>query len=82
VDEHGMQKIEAIINSMTMAERHNHLIINGSRRKRIARGSGTSVEEINRLLKQFVQTQKLMKTLMGQKKGKSKWQALRMPRIF
>jgi signal recognition particle subunit SRP54 len=82
VDERGLQKIEAIINSMTMTERHNHLLINGSRRKRIARGSGTSVEEVNRLLKQFVQTQKLMKTLIGQKKSKSKWQGLRLPRIF
>ncbi|HXE81489.1 MAG TPA: signal recognition particle protein [Vicinamibacterales bacterium] len=62
-DERQVGRIEAIINSMTPAERRNHQIINGSRRKRIARGSGTSVEEVNRLLKQFVQMRKMLKTL-------------------
>jgi signal recognition particle subunit SRP54 len=69
VDEGELKKVEAIINSMTPEERRNYVIINGSRRKRIARGSGTSVGDVNRLLKQFVQTQKLMKSFMG-KKGK------------
>jgi len=50
---------------MTPEERRKQHIINGSRRKRIAKGSGTSVEEVNRLLKQFVQMQKMMKTLGG-----------------
>jgi signal recognition particle subunit SRP54 len=73
VDERELVKIEAIINSMTPQERRNHAMITGSRRKRIARGSGTSVEDINRLLKQFVQTQKMMKLVLGQRKGKGKW---------
>src|SRR5204863_377525 len=82
VDESGLKKVEAIISSMTPDERHNHTIINGSRRKRIAHGSGTSVEDVNRLLKQFAQTQKLMKTLVGKKKGKGKWGQLPFPRPF
>ncbi|PYR29577.1 MAG: signal recognition particle protein, partial [Acidobacteria bacterium] len=57
-DEQQMARVEAIICSMTPDERRKQHIINGSRRKRIARGSGTSVEEVNRLLKQFVQMQK------------------------
>jgi len=58
-----LQRIEAIIGSMTKAERRNHLILNGSRRQRIALGSGTSVAEVNRFLKQFVQTKKVMKQM-------------------
>src|SRR5438128_8404145 len=58
-------RVEAIINSMTPDERRKQHIINGSRRKRIAKGSGTSVEEVNRLLKQFVQMQKMLKSLGG-----------------
>jgi signal recognition particle subunit SRP54 len=61
VDDKALVRIEAIINSMTPGERANHSIINGSRRKRIAKGSGTTVEEVNRLLKQFVQAQKMIK---------------------
>src|SRR5215475_6748243 len=64
-DEQQITRIEAIINSMTPEERRKQHIINGSRRKRIARGSGTSVEEVNRLLKQFVQMQKMLKSLGG-----------------
>jgi signal recognition particle subunit SRP54 len=64
-DEKQITRIEAIISSMTPEERRKHHIINGSRRKRIARGSGTSVEEVNRLLKQFVQMQKMLKQLGG-----------------
>jgi signal recognition particle subunit SRP54 len=82
VNENEVKKIEAIINSMTPEERSHHHLINGSRRKRIARGSGTSVEEVNRLLKQFAQTQKLMRTFMGKKKGKGKWPSLPLPRPF
>jgi signal recognition particle subunit SRP54 len=65
VDEKHLGRVEAIINSMTAKERRNHQLLNGSRRKRIARGSGTSVEEVNRLLKQFVQMQKMLKSLGG-----------------
>jgi signal recognition particle subunit SRP54 len=64
-DEKQISRIEAIISSMTPDERRKQHIINGSRRKRIAKGSGTSVEEVNRLLKQFVQMQKMLKTLGG-----------------
>ena len=53
-DEKQMGRVEAIISSMTPDERRNQQVINGSRRKRIAAGSGTSVEEVNRLLKQFI----------------------------
>jgi signal recognition particle subunit SRP54 len=64
-DEQQLSRVEAIINSMTPGERRNHQTIDGSRRKRIARGSGTKVEEINRLLKQFVQIRKVFKALGG-----------------
>jgi signal recognition particle subunit SRP54 len=64
-DEKQISRIEAIVDSMTPDERRRHHIINGSRRKRIARGSGTSVEDVNRLLKQFVQMQKMLKSLGG-----------------
>ncbi len=60
VDEKELVRVEAIINSMTPKERRNHQIINGSRRKRIARGSGTTVQEVNQLLKQYAQTRKMM----------------------
>jgi len=63
VDEKELVRVEAIINSMTRKERRNHQIINGSRRKRIAKGSGTSVQEVNQLLKQYVQMQKMMKSM-------------------
>ena len=63
VDEKELVRIEAIIDSMTARERANHEIINGKRRKRIARGSGTNVQLVNQVLRQFVQTQKMMKTL-------------------
>src|SRR6476620_6103140 len=74
VDEKELVRVEAMINSMTPKERRNHQLINGSRRKRIAKGSGTSVEEINRLLKQFIQMKKMLKAMggmagLGKKKG-------------
>ncbi len=56
-----LKRVEAIINSMTNEERQNHLVLNGSRRRRIAAGSGTSVAEVNKFLKQFLQTKKVMK---------------------
>jgi signal recognition particle subunit SRP54 len=72
--EKEMKRIEAIITSMTMKERANHTIINGSRRLRIAKGSGTSVQEVNQLLKRFMDAQKMMQQLqkmgpMGMMKG-------------
>ncbi|MBI1987213.1 MAG: signal recognition particle protein [Nitrospinae bacterium] len=72
VDEKELVKIEAMINSMTPRERRDYTLINGSRRRRIASGSGTTVQDINRLLKQFAQTRKLMKMMMVSegKKGK------------
>ncbi len=63
VDEKELIHIEAIINSMTPEERRNHQILNSSRRKRIARGSARPVSEINQLLKQYVETRKMMKSL-------------------
>ncbi len=72
VDEKQLDHIAAIINSMTPQERRSPEIINGSRRKRIARGSGTSIQEINRLLKQFKQTKKMMKQFSDMSNGKMK----------
>lgn len=65
-DEKELVKIEAIINSMTKTERRNHKIINGSRRRRIAKGSGTAIQDVNRLLKNFAQTKKIMEKLTRQ----------------
>jgi len=61
IDDNSFRGIEAIISSMTPAERSNPMLLNGSRRKRIAEGSGTTVMEVNRLLKQFDETRKIMK---------------------
>ena len=63
VDEGQLARVEAIINSMTSKERLHHEIINGSRRKRIARGSGTSVQEVNQLLRQYAQMRKMFKDM-------------------
>ena len=65
VDEKEITRMVAIIDSMTPHERDNHMIINGSRRRRIAHGSGTSVQEVNQLLKQYAQARKMMKTFSG-----------------
>ncbi|MBR5315102.1 MAG: signal recognition particle protein [Clostridia bacterium] len=67
IDEKQIDRMEAIIKSMTVQERENPEIISSSRRKRIAKGSGTTVEDVNRLLKQFEQTNKLMKQLSSGK---------------
>ena len=63
VDEKQLSRVEAIINSMTAYEREHHEAINGSRRKRIARGSGTSVPEVNNLLRQYAQMRKMFKSM-------------------
>jgi signal recognition particle subunit SRP54 len=75
-DPKQLARVEAIISSMTIGERRNHTIINGSRRKRIARGSGTSVEEVNRLLKQFVEMRKMLKAVGGMGGGRKGRQRL------
>ena len=73
IDEKQINHVEAIIKSMTTAEKSQPEIINASRRKRIAKGSGTSVPEVNRLLKQFDEMKKMMKQMSGmQQKGKKK----------
>ena len=77
IDEKQMARTEAIILSMTKAERTKPDIINGSRRKRIAKGSGTSVEEVNKLLKQFDQMKKLMKQFTGM--GKRRFGGFKLP---
>ena len=74
VDEKDFVRIEAIINSMTGEERRNHNLINGSRRRRIAEGSGTTVTDVNRVVKQYVEMKKMLKMFKG-KKG------LRLPNI-
>ena len=70
IDDNAFKSIEAIIYSMTPQERTNPEILNGTRRTRIAKGSGTSIQEVNRLLKQFDQTRKMMKMVTGSKMGK------------
>ena len=65
IDDNSFKPIEAMIHSMTPYERENPSVISGSRRKRIAMGSGTSVPEVNRLLKQFEDMNKVMKTMQG-----------------
>lgn len=67
IDDNAFKSIEAIIQSMTPEERNNPILINGSRRKRIAMGSGTDIQEVNRLLKQFEDTRKLMKMVTNNK---------------
>ncbi len=79
VDEKEITRIVAIIDSMTPKERDNHMLINGARRRRIAKGSGTSVQDVNSLLKQYAQARKMMKSfsgglsgMMGKRMGKMK----------
>ena len=79
VDEKEITRIVAIIDSMTPRERDNHMLINGARRRRIAKGSGTSVQDVNSLLKQYAQARKMMKSfsgglsgMMGKRMGKMK----------
>ena len=78
VDEKEITRLVAIVDSMTEKERNNHMLINGNRRRRIAKGSGTSVQEVNNLLKQYAQMRKMMKSftggagLLGKRLGKFK----------
>jgi signal recognition particle subunit SRP54 len=71
VDESEITRVVAIIDSMTPRERNNHMLINGSRRRRIAKGSGTSVQDVNALLKQYTQARKMMKSFSGSLMGNS-----------
>jgi signal recognition particle subunit SRP54 len=85
VDENEITRVVAIIDSMTLHERHNHMIINGARRRRIARGSGTSVQEVNQLLKQYAQARKMMKSFSGGLLGGKKLPNLgnmKLPNMF
>jgi signal recognition particle subunit SRP54 len=70
IPEKDVARVEAIICSMTRGERRNPTILNGSRRKRIAIGSGTQVSDVNKLIKNFEGAQKMMKQLGGMKGGK------------
>jgi len=65
VDEKEVTRLIAIVDSMTEKERNNYMIINGVRRRRIAKGSGTTVQEVNTLLKQYAQARKMMKSFSG-----------------
>lgn len=75
VDEREFVKIEAIISSMTRKEKINHNLLNGSRRKRIALGSGTNVADVNRVIKQYVELRKMLKMFKGKKN-------LKLPKMF
>src|SRR6202165_2333798 len=78
VDEKQINRVEAIINSMTTHERLHHEVMNGSRRKRIARGSGTSVQEVNNLLRQYAQMRKMFKQ-MGKASFARKFAGMKLP---
>lgn len=77
IDDSAFKSIEAIINSMTPYERHNPEIIKGTRRQRIAKGSGTSLQDVNRLLKQFEDTRKMMRMASGIKNPMKMMQQMR-----
>lgn len=79
IDDDAFKSIEAIIYSMTPKERTNPEILNGSRRTRIAKGSGTNIQEVNRLIKQFDQTRKMMKIITGSNMGKMMGKMPKMP---
>lgn len=79
VDEKELVHIQAIIQSMTKEERLNPSIINGSRRKRIAKGSGTTVQQVNRLIKQFEQTRKMMKQFTDMERSMKKGGRFKLP---
>ena len=81
IEEKEINRVVAIIDSMTPHERDNHMIINGSRRRRIAKGSGTSVQDVNQLLTQYAQARKMMKSLSGGLMGK-KFGKMKLPAGF
>jgi signal recognition particle subunit SRP54 len=77
IDDKALGRVEAIINSMTPEERRHPSIIDGSRRKRISAGSGTKIQDVNRLLKQFAEMQKMFRTMKKGKRG-----MMRLPGVF
>ena len=85
VDEHELDRTEAIINSMTAEERRKPSILNGSRRKRIADGSGLTIQQVNQLIKRYGETRKQVKKMMGAfnqqqgKKGKKGRRRMKIP---
>ncbi|MCD8317930.1 MAG: signal recognition particle protein, partial [Paraprevotella sp.] len=79
IDDNAFKDIEDIIQSMTPRERTNPEILNTSRRQRIAKGSGTNIQDVNRLVKQFDQTRKMMKMVTGSKMGKMMANRPKMP---
>jgi len=81
IDDNAFKSIEAIIYSMTPKERTNPEILNGSRRNRIAKGSGTNIQEVNRLIKQFDQTRKMMKMITSPGMGKMMAKMPKMPNL-
>ena len=81
LDSKEVRRMEAIIKSMTMAERANTKLLNGSRRKRIAMGSGTRVQDVNRLIKQFEEAQKMMKKMGSMRGGKGGLLSKMMPKL-
>ena len=80
VDDKQISRVEAIINSMTAYERNHHEVINGSRRKRIARGSGTSIQEVNNLLRQYAQMKKMFKQ-MGKPSFARRMEGMKFPEM-
>ena len=72
IDERQIARTEAIVRSMTREERHHPDILNGSRRRRIANGSGTSIQEVNRLVKQFDEMKKMIRGLAGMEDGQGR----------
>ena len=77
VDDRDVSRVEAIIRSMTPGERNNPKILNGSRRARIAKGSGTTTQQVNALLKQFEEARRMMKQLSGMNPKKLRRMGLR-----
>ena len=77
IDDNAFKSIEAIIYSMTPEERTNPAVLNGSRRQRIAKGSGTTIQEVNKLIKQFDETRKMMRMLTAAKPGSKKFPSFR-----
>lgn len=82
IDDNAFKGIEAIIQSMTPKERAHPEVLNQSRKMRIAKGSGTSLQEVNRLVKQFDQTRKMMKMVTGSKMGKMMGRMPALPKGF
>ena len=79
VDPSALTRMVAIIDSMTVQERRSPAVLNGSRRRRVARGSGTTVQEVNRLLRQFAQMRKMLKTVGGFSRRKGKRRRMALP---